>query len=275
MKKSVVYLLLIITLGACSPYQNALKSDDIALKYKIADSLYNQKKYKKSLKLWEQIVPTYRGRPQAERVMYLYSDSYYQLGDYYLAGYQFERFANAYPQSEKREEASYKSSKSYYELSPRYNLDQADTDKALDKLKNFVNSYPESDYFDEVNGMIQELNIKVQKKAFEIAKQYNKISNFPASLKALDNFISEYPGSVYREGAIYYKLDSQYRYATGSLSGLVKERLESAKGIYENLIRFYPDGEYRERADEIMNNITKGLETYTENNNIEEDAKDK
>ncbi len=276
MKNFCVFIITLLILSSCSPYQNAIKSDDIALKYKIADSLYEAGKYKKSLKLWEQIVPTYRGRPQAERVMFLYSDTYYQLGDYYLAGYQFERFANSYPQSEKREEASFKSAESYYKLSPRYNLDQIDTEKALDKLKNFVNSYPESERFEQVNGMIKELNTKLEKKLFEIAKQYNRISNYPASIKAFDNFISEYPGSVFREGAIFYKLDSQYKYAQGSLSYLVKDRLDLATDIYENLVRFYPDGEYREQADDIMKNITRDMEALSENKiTQEEDAKDK
>ena len=170
MKYITLILITLVVLSSCSTYQDALKSDDIALKYRLADSLYKEGSFKKSLKLWEQIVPTYRGRPQAERVMFLYSDTYYQLGNYFLAGYQFERFVGAYPQSQKREEAAFKSAKSYYELSPRHDLDQADTEKAIDKLNNFVNSFPESDQFDEVNGMIKELNTKIEKKQFEIAK---------------------------------------------------------------------------------------------------------
>ena len=276
MYKTLLGILILLILGACSPFQQALKNDDIALKYRMADSLYEAGKYKKSLKLWEQIVPTYRGKPQAERVMFLYSDSYYQLGDYYLAAYQFERYTNAYPQSQKREEAAFKSAKSYYHLSPKYNLDQADTEKALDKLKNYVNSYPEAENYEEVNGMIKELNTKLEKKLFEIAKQYNKISNYPASIKSLDNFIFEYPGSSYREGALYYKLDSQFKYAMGSLPQLVKERLEASKAIYDNLIKFYPDGAYREKADDIMAEITKELNTTTTTNDTtQEDAKDK
>ena len=124
--------------------------------------------------------------------------------------------------------------------------------------------------------MIKELNTKLEKKIFEIGKQYNRISNYPAAIKAFDNFISEYPGSVFREGAIFYKLDSQYKYAKGSLSYLVKERLDLAQDFYENLVRFYPDGEYREQADDIMKSITKDREILSGNNvTQEEDAKDK
>ena len=47
MKNFCVFSIILLILSSCSPYQNALKSDDIALKYKVADSLYETGKYKK------------------------------------------------------------------------------------------------------------------------------------------------------------------------------------------------------------------------------------
>ena len=83
----------------------------------------------------EQVVPVYRGKPQAEKLMFMYSNTYYQLEDYYLSGYQFERFIVSYPKSDSVELASYKSASSYYQLSPRYSLDQTDTYIGLEKLQ--------------------------------------------------------------------------------------------------------------------------------------------
>jgi len=103
----------------------------------------------------EQIVPIYRGKPQAEPLMYRYANTFYNLEDYYLAGYQFERFVVSYPKSDSLEMAAYKSAKSYYELSPRYSLDQKDTYIALEKLQGFVDNYPESEYRTGCNDMVQ------------------------------------------------------------------------------------------------------------------------
>ena len=111
-------LILSILLSGCSEYQKLLRSDDTAAKYTMTDSLYKAKKYKKALPLMEQIVPIYRGKPQAEPLMYRYANTFYNLEDYYLAGYQFERFVVSYPKSDSLEMAAYKSAKSYYELSP-------------------------------------------------------------------------------------------------------------------------------------------------------------
>ena len=263
MKNNFVLLFLAILLASCSSYQDALKSDDIGLKFEMADSLYEIGKYKKSLKLWEQIVPVYRGRPQAERVMYKYADTYYQLEDFYLAGYQFERFVKSYPQSSKREDAAFKSAQSYYNLSPRYNLDQIDTEKAMDKLQEFINSYPESEQVPVANDMVKELRTKLEKKRFEIAKLYNKIAvsqfTYPAAITALDNFLSDYPGTIYKEEALFVRLDSAYKYAIGSRRDLVKERLETAKEYYDTLIKYFPNGEYEEEATAMIEDINERL----------------
>ena len=85
----------------------------------------------------EQLVPAYRGKPQGEKLMFIYANTYYNLEDYYLSGYQFERFTQAYPQSDSVEIAAFKSAKSFYQLSPRYSLDQKDTYKGLEKLQEF------------------------------------------------------------------------------------------------------------------------------------------
>lgn len=256
-------------LTSCSTYQDVLKSDDIKLKYATADSLYKEGKYKKSLRLWEQIVPLYRGRPEAERVMYLYSDTYYQLGDYYLAGYQFERFVNAYPQSEKRTEAAFKSAESYYNLSPSFNLDQGDTYKAMDKLQVFINTYPDSENLELANSMVQELRNKLEKKSFEIAKGYNKIGEsrgtFPNAIKSFDNFLTEYPGSIYREDAYFWRFDSAYQLAIGSVERLMQERLEAARDAHAALVKYYPEGKYNEEATTMIEDINERLQEINAN----------
>jgi len=270
MKKIFLLVVTVALLASCSAYQDAIKSDDIGLKYAMADSLYKLGKYKKSLKLWEQIVPVYRGRPQAERVQYQFADTYYQLGDYPQSGYQFERFVKSYPQSTKREEAAFKAAESYYQDSDRYYHDQGDTYKALEKLNEFLSSYPESAYTDNANTLVIELNDKLERKQLEIAKQYHKIAvsqfTYPAAIKALDNFILDNPGSKYREEAFYYKLDSAYKYAIGSVSRLVEERLRVAYDYNKAYNKYFPEGEYKEDVVAIQEDIEARLRAYEQQN---------
>ena len=183
------------------------KNPDSGLKYALSEDLYNKGKYKKALRLMEQIVPVYRGKPQAEKLMFMYADTYFQLEDYYLSGYQFERFAASYPKSDSVETASYYSASSYYELSPVYSLDQKDTYTGLEKLQEFIDKYPNSEYRKDANLKVKELSYKLQKKDIEVAKQYLKtglaLNSYKNSIASFENFISDHPGSILREDAYF------------------------------------------------------------------------
>ncbi|RMA64905.1 outer membrane protein assembly factor BamD [Ulvibacter antarcticus] len=244
---------------SCSPYQKVYSGDDTGAKYVFADSLYKIGKYKKSLKLMEQVVPAYRGKPQAERLMFMYSNTFYELGDFYLAGYQFERFETTYPKSDSVEVAAYRSAKSYYELSPKYSLDQKDTEKALEKLQSYINNYPDTPYREETNALVAELRGKLERKDIEVAKQYLRISDYKPAIAAFDNFITDHPGSEFRKDAFFGRMDAQYQLAINSVPTLVEERLIEAKGYYNGFVKYYKDSDLKEDADKILNDINKRL----------------
>jgi len=263
MKKIVSLLLLIVLFSSCSEYQKALKSDDIAVKYALSTKMYDSGKYEKAIRLFEQISPSYKGKPQAEKLFYMFSQAYYKTKQYYLAGYQFENFASSYPKSEKHEEALFLGAKSYSKLSPVYSLDQADTDKAVEKLQVFIDTYPSSTYLAEANTIMKELRYKVEKKAFENAKQYNTISDFKSAQIAFDNFISDFPGTPFKEDALFYKLDSAYKLALNSVPQKMEERLNNAKAAYISLMKFKPDSKYKEKATEMLASIDKDLKQFS------------
>jgi outer membrane protein assembly factor BamD len=263
MKKIVSLLLLVVLFSSCSEYQKALKSEDIAVKYDVSSRMYEKGKYEKAIRLFEQIAPSYKGKPQAEKLFYMYSQSLYKTNQFYLAGYQFENFSSSYPKSEKQEEASFLGAKCYSKLSPVYSLDQTDTDKALEKLQNFIDTYPSSTYLTEANAIVKELKFKIEKKAFENAKQYNTISDFKAAQIAFDNFISDFPGTTFKEDALYYKFDSAYQLAINSVPQKMEERLNNAKAAYVSLIKFSADSKHKAKADQMLAKIEKDLQQYS------------
>lgn len=266
--KKLLYIFVIFTvLSSCSEYQKALKTEDIATKFTMGEQLYNEGKYAKANKLFVQIVPNYRGKPQAEKLMYLYSDSFYKMEDYHLASYQFDRFAKSYPESEKVEDALFLSCKSMYMLSPTYTKEQGETIEAIEKLQVFINSYPDSQYNAEANTLLKELDFKLEQKAFDIAKQYNKIGeytgDYEAAIKSFDNFIFDFPGSTLREKALFYRLDSAYKLAINSTEIKKQRRLETAKTYYNSFKAKYANSEYIEETDRMMSEIENELIEYS------------
>tara|TARA_B110000211_G_scaffold111680_1_gene129760 strand:- start:74 stop:901 length:828 start_codon:yes stop_codon:yes gene_type:complete len=265
MKKSILLLLFVIVISSCGEYQKMLKNPDSGLKYAMVENLYNKGKYKKALKLMEQVVPVYRGKPQAEKLMFMYSNTYYQLEDYYLSGYQFERFTVSYPKSDSIELASYKSASSYYQLSPRYSLDQTDTYIGLEKLQAFIDTYPDSEYRKVANMKVNELILKLQKKDIEIAFQYLKtgqaLNSYKSAIAAFENFISDHPGSIYRIDAYFWRFQAAYELALQSVPQKVDERLIKASEYYADFVKYFSESELLEQANEIIIDIEIRLGT--------------
>jgi outer membrane protein assembly factor BamD len=263
MKKFLALFSVILFLSSCSEYQKALKSEDPAVKYSAAEKMYDAKKYGKAIRLFEQVAPAYKGKPSAEKMFYMYSQSLYKTKQYYLAGYQFESFTASYPKSEKIEEASFLAAKSFTFLSPVYSLDQTDTNKAIDKLQDYIDSYPEGQNLAEANTLVKGLREKLEKKAFENAKIYHTISDYKAAMVAFDNFLINFPGTTYKEKALYYKFDSAYLLAINSIPSKMKERLENAKNAYGSLMKFKADSQYKSKADEMLARIENDLKQYS------------
>ena len=260
MKINFLWVLGVILFTSCSEYQKVLQTDDVKRKYVVADSLYKQKKYKKALRLMEQIVPAYRGKPQAQPLMYRYANTFYNLEDYLASGYQFERFETSFPKSDSVQIAAFLSAKSYYNLSPRFSLDQKDTYLALEKLQDFLNKYPNSEHRQEANTLVKQLKGKVEEKDYKVANQFLKLSDFKSAISAYDNFISDHPGSSYRKNAFYERAEAAYLLATKSRPSLVKERLTAAKKYYDNYLRYYKDdADLKEKADELIKNIEERI----------------
>lgn len=272
MKKTLYLLSFIFLFASCSEYQKVLKQKDIKPKFDMANQFYEEglkeekrSKLTKAIKLYEQILPSLQGKPQAQILLYNIANAYYNVQDYLISGYKFERFAKAYPTSQKLEEALFKSSDSYYQSSPPYSLDQTETLKAIDKLQIYIDQFPEGQFFDAANDKLQELRLKIEQKYYEIAKQYHYTTRYKAAISDFDNYLVNYPGSAFKEKAYFYKLESAYLLAINSFAYLVAERLQEAKRYYEDYKERYPGGEFIEQANTYFEDIENRLANIKEN----------
>ncbi|MBT6160934.1 MAG: outer membrane protein assembly factor BamD [Flavobacteriaceae bacterium] len=257
---SISSLWLLVFYASCSDYQKLLNSDDTNEKYRMSEEYYKNGEYRKANRLLEQIVPKYRGKPQAERVIFFFADSYFQTKSYLLAAYQYESFVKSYPKSERIVEAYFKAAKSHYYLSPSYSLDQEETVTAIEKLQIFINNFPTSEYIDEANQLIEELQVKLEQKDFEIAKQYFTIRDYQAAIKSLDNFTSSFPGTKFREEALFVKFNASFEIAYNSIDAKKKERMEDLKQQYTTILRYFPETIFLSDLDNKMRVVEKELE---------------
>jgi len=273
MKQLSILFLILLMLASCGEYQKVLKEKDVPPKYEMAKKLYDEgvetgknKYLRKSIRLFEQILPQYKGKPAGETVSFMNANAHYLVGDYYLSGYMFERFTKSYPKSQKVEEAFFKSAKSYYQISPIYSKDQEDTNKALTKLQFYINTYPDGEFFEASNAMIQELSLKIERKFYEVSKQYHHTERYKAAIQSFDNFNLRFPGSKFREQAFFYKFESAYILAINSIAALVPERLEEAREYYEDYLKYYSqsESEFAQKAKLYAQDIEERTNTQIE-----------
>ena len=79
----------------------------------------------------------------------------------------------------------------------------------------------------------------------------------------MENFIADYPGTPFKEKALFYRLDSAYKLATNSVDYKKQERLTYAKTAHNNLVKFNSNTEYKEEADKMLADIDKELQQFS------------
>ena len=257
MKKLLYSISILILISSCSEYQKALNSDEVSVKFNLGTELYDAEKYSKASRLFAQILPQYRGKPQAQKLTYMQAMCFYNTKDYNSSSYQMERFVNSYPDSEKVEEMAFLGAKSYYLMAPIFSKDSEDTKIAIDKLQQFINAFPESEFNDDANKLIFELDYRLELKEFNIALQYNVLTDYQAAIKSFENFLIDFPGSDLREKAMYYRFDSAYKLAINSVVWRQKERIENAVTYFNSFKNSYNDSELLDEMESKISELSE------------------
>ena len=243
---------------SCNDYQKLLNSTENEVdKYTAAEEYYDNGEFRRANALFEQIMPSYSGKPQGERLRFFFANSYFETKSYYLAAIQFENFIKSYPNSQRIVDAYFMEGKSYFMLSPAYSLDQEDTNTAIEKLQVFVNRYPNSEYVSEAIELIEQLQNKIEKKDFEVSKQYYTIRDYNSAIKSLDNFMADNPGTIFREEALYYRWLSTYEIAINSIESKILERVTELERSLVNFLKYYPETIFIEDLSYKLNNAKK------------------
>lgn len=261
MKLSKGILILALLLSASCKYEKLLKSTDFELKKQKAVEYYEAGKYLKATELFTQILPRFRATEEAEELNWLNARSHFELGDYIMAGTFFENFSMLYPYSRNAEDAAYFAAYCDYKMSPRPELDQDYTRKAIEGFKLFGRRYPFSDRTAEVNGLITELEDKLVQKSYISAKLYYEMFQYRAAVVALNGSLIDYPNTRYREEMMFLKLNAQYLYALNSIQARQKERYQTAYDEYLSYVEEFPDGAYAKDVKKIYDALMKELKS--------------
>ncbi len=252
-KKLLYIIALAILVTSCSSYQKALRSDDVGMKYKMAEGFYKKGDYQRAAPLYDALVPLYKGTAEGEMIYFKYADCYYHLGDYMLSAYHFKYFAESFPLSSKSEEAFYMYAYSLYQESPAIDLDQSSTKKAVDAFQLFIDKYPSSKRVEQCNKLIDELNAKLEQKQLNNAMLYFNIMDYKSATWALKQYLTDYPNSSQREEIEFNIVQSAFFLAKNSVERKREERYLNTLQYCTDFKDKYPKSKFT-KAVEVINN---------------------
>ncbi len=255
-----IFIILAISLFGCSKFRKIQKSPDWKVKYEAALNYYEEEKYNKTTILFEEILPIIRGTQEAETGNFYFAYAYYHQKQYILSAHHFQEFVTIYGRSEHVLEATYMHAYSLYLQSPEFQLDQTSTYEAIAAMQNFINKYPTTEYAADADKIIDEMQVKLETKAYNTAKLYHKLRRYKSALVAFKNFKNDYPDSDYNEEILYLNIETSFDLAEASITSVQEERYRNTVKFYEEFVDRYPDSEYLKDAEQFYE---KSIEELT------------
>ncbi len=211
--------------------------------YARAQELYKQGKYQKVVEILEKL----RFSPSvlADDAHLLTAKAYIKEGQPALAASELKWLINQYPNSELVEEASYLLGEAYLLASPRPELDQEYTYKAIDAFKDFLDYYPNSPFADSARAGLDSCYEKLAHKQYLSAELYYKMHKDSAAVVYINDIRDKYPDTTWRLWADF--LDARIKARQG--------KKDKARIIVNGILSENPPEKLRKKAEKFLKKL--------------------
>ncbi len=257
----VALAIIVFAAVSCSKFTKIQKSTDYDYKLKMADSFYVKKKFNYASQLYTELFPIYKGNPKFEDLFYKFAYCSYYLKDYLQAENLFKQFTEVFPTSARAEEMEYMRAYTYYKQSPKQDLDQTNTLKAIGFMQTFINTHPNSPRLKEANTIIEDLRNKLEAKDYRSAELYYNMGHFRAAAIAYTSLVDGFPDTKKGDEYKLQAIKSYYLYAENSIEDKKAARYEQVVAEVNDFNDRFPDsglkGEAERYATLSQNNIKK------------------
>lgn len=249
-------LMAVVALASCkSQYEALLDGNDSDAKYVKAFEYFEAGKYQKAAQLFESLSAITNGTERDDTVQYYWGLSNYRFRDYYTAETNFGDFIAKFPRSTFAESAKFLRLDCLYRETFRYELDQTPTYTAIASINEFLLEHPTAAQKAVCDRMLEDLEERLDKKAFENARLYYKMEDYLASRVAFRNVLKDDADNRYREDILYYMAMSSYKYALNSVQSKQHERYLDFIDDYYKFIEEFPESSHKKELDAIYKRV--------------------
>jgi len=250
--KYVLIAFVFMFLVGCNGITKVLKSKDPEYKLRMAEQYFAKKKYTNAQQLYEDVMPYFKGKPEFEDIYYKYAYSaYYQL-DYLNAENLFKTYLEVFPNSARSEEIDFMRAYTFYKQSPKAELDQTNTLKAIGMLQTFINTHPGSTRIKEANDIIDLSRKKLEIKEHKAAQLYYDIGQFRAAAVSFNTLLNNYPDSQKSDEYKLMSIKAYYRFAEMSIEEKKAERFEKVIEECNDFTDKFPQSQLAKEVEHFL-----------------------
>lgn len=244
---------LVLLVASCNKYNKVTKSKDYEYKLKMADEYYSKGKYKIAQQLYEELFSVFKGTVKFEELYFKDAYCFYYMKMYADAESLFKGFLEVFPNSTKAEEVDYMRSYCFYKQSPKLELEQVNTIKAMGMMQTFINTHPGSERNKEASEIIDKCRAKLEQKEYRAAELYYNMGQYRAAAIAFTNLTNSYPESLSGEDYKLKTVKAYYKFAKLSYEDKQIERYEKVIEEYQDFIDRYPESKLLKEAESFSN----------------------
>ncbi len=220
---------------------------------------YEQKKYSRAIEYLQGVFDFGRTHQWAANAQLFLARSYRANKEYLLAANEFTRFSQIYRSDPRVPDAEYELALTYFDRSPAFDLDQSDTEHAINQFRLFINRYPDSELVLEAQSRIRELREKLAHKAFSVARLYERRELFQAAAVSYEAVFDTYYDSPWADDALVGAMKMYLAFARQSIFSKQEERLKAAVTNYDRLIQIFPDSPEVKNGELIYEEVQRML----------------
>ena len=246
--------IIVCTLFSCNrEFAKIEKSKDAAFKLVKANDYYEKKNYKNARVLYEQLFSAYKGTEKFEELYYKYAFAHYYDKLYPEAEQLFKGYLEFFPNSKHAEEVDYMRAYSFYKQSPKLELEQVNTLKAINMMQTFINQHIGSPRVKDANAIIDEGRAKLELKDAREAQLYYNLGQFRAAGIAFNSIINAYPETIKGDEYKLMVVKSFYKFAKLSITEKQIERYEKVVIEYQDFADRFPESTLIKEAESYNN----------------------
>lgn len=186
-------LVLLGCLAACASnngQSQVLTADE---QYAEAVRLFEDQEYRDAITALQTFTFNYPQDPRILEARWLTARAYYEAEDWATAAQEFLNFQRDYPRDPRAAEALFMGGRSYQQMSLRPELDQRDTERAINVYDRVPREYPQSEFVAEARRRRALLRNKLGEKAYLNGKFYFDNDDYRAAEVYLTDVIELFP----------------------------------------------------------------------------------